>query len=76
MAKKRTKKNRLARKLLSYALDELYCFEDDEIENELDIAILKFKGKHEDWRKQVRAYIFSKQALREKIAAIAIGMFR
>ena len=74
MAKKRTKKNKLARKLLSYALDEFYVFDDLEIENELDIAIEKFRGRI-DWRSQVRAYIFSKQLLREKIGALAMTMF-
>ena len=74
MAKKRTKKNKLARKLLSYALDEFYVFDDLEIENELDIAIEKFRGRI-DWRSQVQAYIFSKQLLREKIGALAMTMF-
>ena len=45
MSKKRSKRNRLARRLLSFALDELYCFEDDAIEDALDKAILKFNDE-------------------------------
>lgn len=72
---KRSRKNRLARRLLAYALDELYVFEDDDIENELDIAILKFRHLP-DWRVHVRGYMFSKQSIRERIGAIAQAMFK
>jgi hypothetical protein len=71
----RTKKTILARKLLSYALDELYCFADDDIESALDVAIIKFRSRP-DWRTDVRAQIFSNEAMRNKIGSLAMGMFQ
>jgi hypothetical protein len=73
----RSKRNKATRKLIAYALDEFYFFLDDEIEDEIDYAITRFKeqDKRVDWKQTVRSYLCSKPAVREKIADIAEKMF-
>jgi hypothetical protein len=71
---KNSARSKAGKKLLAHALDEFYCFENDEIENELDVALLKFKGQRR-WRMLVRSYLWSKPTLREKIVATACKMF-
>ncbi len=70
-------RKKAGKKLLTAALDEFYVFDDDEIENELDAAIIRFKVKDKrcDWRKCVRAHIWGKPVLREKVCTIAEAMF-
>ena len=75
VGKRKSKRAKFGRKLIQLALDEFYCFDDDEIENELDTAILKFRYKRIDWRSAVRSYLFSKEHLRNRICDIAVGMF-
>jgi hypothetical protein len=75
MGKRKSRRAKLGKKLIQLALDEFYCFDDDEVEDELDVAINRFKGKRVDWRSAVRAYIFSKEHLRNRVCDIAVGMF-
>jgi hypothetical protein len=76
MAKRQSWKNKAGKKLLTYALDLFFCFESDEIEDELEYAINKFKGAgYRDWRKRVRAYLWSKPAIKDAICERAVQMF-
>jgi hypothetical protein len=68
------RRNKLGKKLLVHALDGFYAFEDDEIEDAIEFAINKFKGRI-DWRKQTRLWLWSKEHLRNKICQVAWDMF-
>lgn len=62
--------NKNGKKLLGLALDDLYYFEDDELENEIEKALIKFE-KEPNWRKLTRIYLWSSSKLRNKICKIA-----
>ena len=64
--KVRKRFNKLGKQLLVQALDGFYYFEDDEVENALDQALIKFSGMP-DWRKRTRIWLWSHQHLRYKI---------
>lgn len=66
---KQSSRNKAGKKLLAAALDEFYVFESDEIEDELDKAILKFQGQAR-WRKRVRAYLWGKPKIKEAICSL------
>lgn len=73
---KKSKKlfNKYGKALLVHALDGFYAFEDDQIEDALENAILKFKGR-DDWRKQVRIYLWSFEKIRYKICKTGYDMW-
>lgn len=60
------------RKLLGYALDGFYYFDDDEIEDKIDQAELKFLSKG---RPAVRNYIWSHEHIRAKICQVAFDIY-
>ena len=66
--------NKCGKKVFTYALDGFYYFEDDEIEDLIDKALQKFQDRL-GWRKQTRAYIWSFQAIRNKICQVGYKMF-
>jgi hypothetical protein len=66
--------NKDGRKLLGFALDDFYFFDDDEIEDAIDRALIRFDGQI-DWRKQVRIWLWSHQHLRIKICKVAEAMY-
>lgn len=68
----KSKLSRAGRKLITFALNGFYAFDDDEIEDKIDEALIRFKSKG---RKAVRAYIWSFPAIRNKICDIANKMF-
>lgn len=67
--------NTCGKKLLTQALDGFYAFEDDEIENLLDKALIRFAGRI-DFRKQTRIYLWSMPKIRAKICQTAYEMWR
>ena len=70
MAKKKSKFSKDGKKLLGFALDGFYYFPDDQIEELLDKALIKFQGRV-DWKKQTRVYLFSFAPIRQKICELA-----
>lgn len=66
--------NKCGKKIFGYALDNLYFFEDDRIENLLDKALIKFKDRP-DWRKATRAYLWSFQDIRNLICDVGYEMY-
>jgi len=72
MAGKKTR-NKLGKKLFTYALDGFFFFEDDKIEDLLDKTLIKFQGQP-DWRKKTRAYLWSFQEIRDRICDIGYAM--
>jgi hypothetical protein len=67
-------RNKCGKKLFTSALDELYYFDDDKIEDLLDKAILKFRGRV-DWRKATRSYVWSFHEIREAICAVGYSIY-
>lgn len=66
--------NKYGKKILGHALDGFYAFEDDEVEDMLDKALLKFEGRI-DWRKATRAYLFSFEKIRNKICQAGYSIY-
>lgn len=66
--------NKCGKKIFGYALDNLYFFEDDKIEDLLDKALLKFQNRP-DWRKATRAYLWSFQDIRNKICDVGYEIY-
>jgi hypothetical protein len=73
---KRSKKsfNKRGKKLFDLALDDLFFFDDDKIEELLDKALLKFWGQP-DWRKATRSYIWGFQDIRNRICQVAAEIY-
>lgn len=60
------------KKILGFALDGLYYFEDDEIENLIDLAEIKLAIKG---RAAIRSWIFSHERIRNKICEIGSDIY-
>jgi hypothetical protein len=65
-----SRRNKLGKQLLGFALDGFYYFEDDQIEDALEEALDKYETLP-NWRKCVRVWIWSHEHLRRKICDIA-----
>lgn len=63
---------KFGKKLLGYALDNFYFFDNDEIENIIDRMELKYKRRG---RVAVRSSIWSHENIRAKICQIATKMY-
>ena len=61
--------NRLGRRILNYALQNLYVFEDGEIEDALDEAYHRFKHRP-DCAVLMRSLLLSNLVLRPKLNAV------
>lgn len=66
--------NKCGKKIFGYALDNLYFFENDRVEDLLDKALIKFKDRP-DWRKATRAYLWSFHQIRELICDVGYEMY-
>jgi len=73
--RKQTRRNKLGKKLLGLALDFYFTFDDDEVEDMLEIAINRFRDGRPDWRAAVRGYLWSFPAIRDKICDTAVKMW-
>ena len=60
--------------LIGHAFDEMYYFEDDEVEEAIDKALLKFQNDPE-WRNKTKSYLWSNEKLRNKICQVAFEMY-
>lgn len=72
--KQRKLYNKLGKKILAQALDGFYYFEDDEVEDLLDKALIRFE-KRPDWRKAVRSYLWSHEKIRHKICDAGVYVY-
>lgn len=66
--------NKYGKKILGFALDGYYYFEDDEVEDALDKALLKFEHRT-DWRKATRSYLWSFPKIRNKICEVGYKIY-
>lgn len=57
---------------MGLALDGFYYFEDDTIEDFIEKAMAKFEGVHQP---PIRKFIWSNEAIRNKICAVAVGIY-
>lgn len=69
-----SRRNKLGKQLLGFALDGFYYFDDDQIEDALEEGLDKYES-FPNWRKRVRVWIWSHDHLRRKICDIAEGMW-
>ena len=75
MSRRRSKTSQLGNKLLNFALDGLYYFEDDQVEDCIDKFLIKFQNDS-DWEKLIKSSLWGIPEVKKKICDAAIAMWR